>query len=189
MGKARAPSNPDRPPLASVAAAIKADDIEALLRVLTPRQKRFAEEYVIDFNGTAATIRAGYSPKHAEKQAHLLVRHPGISYYIDHLSRSKENKIVSVNPDYIIQEVVGIIKKEGARDGDRLRGLELLARHLGMFIDRQEITGKDGGPLELEQRRAVEEEAQNFNHLLKSLRDRALREAEEANEKKTVFLD
>lgn len=32
---------------------------------LTPKQKRFVEEYVIDCNATQAAIRAGYSPKTA----------------------------------------------------------------------------------------------------------------------------
>jgi len=28
---------------------------------LTPRQERFCEEYLVDFNGSAAAIRAGYA--------------------------------------------------------------------------------------------------------------------------------
>jgi phage terminase small subunit len=30
---------------------------------------------------------------------------------------------------------------------DVLKGCELLGKHLGMFIDKKEVTGKDGGPL------------------------------------------
>lgn len=33
--------------------------------VLTPKQQRFVEEYLIDLNATQAAIRAGYSPKTA----------------------------------------------------------------------------------------------------------------------------
>lgn len=32
---------------------------------LTPKQKRFVEEYLVDCNATQAAIRAGYSPKTA----------------------------------------------------------------------------------------------------------------------------
>jgi phage terminase small subunit len=32
---------------------------------------------------------------------------------------------------------------------DKVKALELLGRHLGMFIDRTELTGKDGTPLSL----------------------------------------
>jgi len=36
------------------------------------------------------------------------------------------------------------------RIADKLKALELLGKHLGMFVDRKEITGKDGGPIQLE---------------------------------------
>lgn len=32
---------------------------------------------------------------------------------------------------------------------DRAKALENVARHLGMFVDKTEVTGKDGGPVEL----------------------------------------
>lgn len=150
--------------------AIDRNDAKAVYDLLTTRQRRFCEEYSLDFDGKAATIRAGYAPKWADRQAHLLLKLPGVAFYIDDLTRSKEAKIVSVNPEYVIQRVLDIIGKDGARDGDKLRGLELLARHLGMFIDKTEITGKDGGPLETRQ---VEQDAQNFTNLLKTLADRA----------------
>jgi hypothetical protein len=51
-----------------------------------------------------------------------------------------------------------------------LRGLELLARHKGMLTDKQEITGKDGGPIEIERR--AQEEATSLVEQLKSLRKR-----------------
>lgn len=44
----------------------------------TPKQKRFIDEYVIDFNGTAAAIRAGYSPTSAKVIANELLTKPDI---------------------------------------------------------------------------------------------------------------
>jgi phage terminase small subunit len=41
--------------------------------MLTPKQARFAEEYIVDLNGKRAAIRAGYSPKTAEVQASRLL--------------------------------------------------------------------------------------------------------------------
>ena len=32
---------------------------------------------------------------------------------------------------------------------DKQKALELLGRHFGMFVDRKEITGKDGGPVRI----------------------------------------
>lgn len=170
------PHNSKRPESKAIRDALEAGDIDTVYHKLSVRQRRFAEEYCLDYNGKAAAIRAGYSLNHVDQQAHTLLKHKGISAYIDHLTRSKEVKVVSVNPDYVIQQVIAIVNKEGASDGNRLRGLELLARHLGMFIERTEITGKDGGPLAIEK---VEEEARSFTNLLNSLRERALRESED----------
>lgn len=169
--KAKHPHDASRPEPQKVLRAIENDDIDALRLALTPRQRRFAEEYTVDFNGQAAAIRSGYSTNYADRQAFLLLRHKGVAYLIDHLLRSKEAKITAINPDYIIQKITEIISKEGARDSDKLRGLEMLAKHLGMFIDRTEITGKDGGAIELEQR--TKEEAEGFLANLKLLQERS----------------
>lgn len=168
------PHDKNRPESLGVRRALEADDMDMLRDALTYRQRRFCEEYVIDFNGAAACVRAGYSPKWGDRQAHLLFKNKGIERYIDHLQMSKESKLVSVNPEYVIQRVMEIIGKENAKDGDRLRGLELLARHLGMFIERTEITGKDGEAIRIEQQK-VEEEAKSFTNLMKQLRDRQVK--------------
>lgn len=157
MGKAKHPHNKDRPEPARIRKALEANDIEAVKKGLSVRQRRFAEEYVLDFNGTAAAIRAGYATQYADRQAHLLLKHEGVSAYVDDLTRSKGAKIMSIDPDYVIAKVTEIVSGESTKDGDKLRGLELLARHLGMFIDRQEITGKDGGAIELN--RKIEEDS------------------------------
>ena len=38
---------------------------------LTPKQQRFVEEYLLDLCATRAAIRAGYSPRNADKIASL----------------------------------------------------------------------------------------------------------------------
>lgn len=79
---------------------------------------------------------------------------------------------MSVNPEYLIQKVTAIINDDSAKDNDKLRGIEMLMRHLGMFVERTEITGKDGGAIEVEQRR-IEQEAQSFTSLIQGLKERA----------------
>jgi hypothetical protein len=159
MGKAKHPHNADRPEPARIRRALEANDIKAVRDGLTVRQRRFAEEYVIDYNGTAAAIRAGYATEWADRQAHILLKHKGISAYIDHLSSSKEAKIMAVDPDYLLQKLVDVMNKPGTKDGDVLRAVELYMKHKGMFIDRQEISGPDGGAIEMEQRQRVEEDS------------------------------
>lgn len=50
--------------------------------VLTVKQERFCQEYLIDFNGTQAAIRAGYSAKTANEQAARLLTKGSIQNYI-----------------------------------------------------------------------------------------------------------
>ena len=146
--------------------AVACEDLERLIPLLTVRQRHFSEEYVIDFNGKAAAIRAGYAPTYADRQAYQLLKNVGVAYYIHRLSQTKESQIVSVDPDYIIKRITDIISKEGARDGDKLRGLELLARHLGMFIERTEISGRDGEAIKYQE---IENEAAEFAKRLSAI--------------------
>lgn len=170
MGKAKHPHDADRPLPARLRKALENNDIKAVIDGLTVRQRRFAEEYVVDYNAMAAAIRAGYASQWADRQGHLLTRHEGIKAYITHLTASKEAKIVAVDPDWVLQKITAVVNNEKAKDSDILRGCELIAKHLGMFIDRTELTGKDGGPLEVEQRRKIEEEAENFTNALKRMK-------------------
>jgi hypothetical protein len=172
------PHNKDRPEMAAVKKALAKGDMTALAQALSHRQRRFAEEYIVDYNGCAAALRAGYSINYPDRQAHILLKHKGVIAYIDHLSRSKESKIISVNPEYVIQKVTSTIEKaEGTNNLTAvLRACELLARHLGMLTDKTEITGKDGGAIELEQR--VKEEMADFTLQLKQLVDRTKKDME-----------
>lgn len=50
---------------------------------LSPLQRLFALEYIVDLNGTRAAIRAGYSQKTAAQQAHQLLQNPLVLAEID----------------------------------------------------------------------------------------------------------
>lgn len=183
-GKAHYPHDATRPESAAVRRALEAQDVEAMKLALTPRQRAFAYEYVVDFNGSAAAVRAGYAKQYAGRQAYNNLQNKGVVFLIDHLTHSKEAKITAIDPDYVIQKVTEIITKAESKDGDKLRGLELLARHLGMFVDRTEISGPDGEAIQLEQRQRVEEEANHFTNLLEQLRERE----SDRNEKKDMVI-
>lgn len=49
------------------------------------KRKRFYKEYLIDGNGTAAAIRAGYSPKTAQVQASQMLADPDGQKYMNEL--------------------------------------------------------------------------------------------------------
>ena len=159
-----------RPPSKPVERALAADDMLALAAALTDRQRKFCEEWSIDLtNAKAAAIRAGYSSKGADQQAYLLKMNPGVIRYTEHLSKGNDVTLQSVDPDYVIKKILRVIDKPGARDGDVLRGLELIAKYLGMFIERTEISGKDGEAI---QYKKVQEDASTLASAIAGLRER-----------------
>lgn len=124
----------------------------AIENALNPRQLAFCREYVVDFNATQAAIRAGYGMKNAQNQSFGLLSYRSIRKLIDIYTQSNASKVTIVDKDYIIQKVTEIVTT-ASKDSDKLRGLELLARHLGMFVDRTEISGKDGEAIKIEETR------------------------------------
>ena len=76
---------------------------------------------------------------------------------------------VSVSPEYVLRKLIRTVEKAEQQEnhGATLRGLELLAKHLGMFIERQEISGPDGGAIVHEQK--VKQDAADFKSRLHKL--------------------
>jgi len=74
---------------------------------LTPKQQRFADEWLIDMNATAAAIRAGYSPKSAEQQGSTLLRNPKVRAYIDE-RMAEHSRRTGVTQERIIRELARI---------------------------------------------------------------------------------
>lgn len=128
----------------------EAEQQRAIEDALLPRQLAFCKEYVVDFVQTQAAIRAGYSPHTACQVARNLLQYRAVNKLIEFYTRSNAQKITTVDPEWVIQKVTEIVTT-AAKDGDRLRGLELLARHLGMFIERTEISGRDGEAIRIEE--------------------------------------
>lgn len=73
----------------------------------TPRERRFAEEYVKDFAGTAAAIRAGYAPGGARCRATALLRHPYVAAAIE-ASVEAQRAPVRAQADRVLAEYARI---------------------------------------------------------------------------------
>lgn len=71
---------------------------------LTPRQKRFVEEYLIDLNGGHAAERAGYSPKSARQQASYLLRKPKIKRAVA-AARDIRAERTQITQDRVLEEL------------------------------------------------------------------------------------
>ncbi len=75
----------------------------AARKKLTPKQKRFVSEYLIDLNATQAAIRAGYSPKTANEQGARLLANVSIAQTIQKAMQDREQR-TEITQDRVLQE-------------------------------------------------------------------------------------
>lgn len=156
---------------------------------LPPMQDRFVDEWLIDFNGTQAAIRAGYSERSARSIAGRLLTKDNIQAEISRRQRdlqrrtevSQERVVKELArvafadaTDYVQVETRTVEKNDGTelsyqtvtltetaelsadqraaiasiKQGangveiklhDKIKALELLGRHIGMFNDKLEV--------------------------------------------------
>jgi len=140
---------------------------------LTPKQQRFIDEYLVDLNATQAAIRAGYSAKTAGQIGDENLKKPQIKAAIDE-AMTKRTERTEIDQDYVLKTIKDTIERCAQAvpvtdakgnpvfvktpDGEIspaykfdafavLKGAELLGKHLGIFIEKRELTGKDGKDL------------------------------------------
>lgn len=149
---------------------------------MTPKQRRFVEEYLIDLNGTQAAIRAGYSARTANEQAARLLANVSIMSEV-RVAMAKRSQRVGITQDEVLREYrrlalsdmrrlmtwdadgvslkhsseltddeaacVAEVSETKTKDGgsiklkvhDKKGALDSVARHLGMFVDKTEVSG------------------------------------------------
>lgn len=162
---------------------------------LTPKQMRFVDEWLIDFNGKQAAIRAGYSAKTAEATAARLLRNVKVQAEISRRQKDLQRR-TEISQDRVVKELARVafadvadyvqvetriinrgdievplelaVHKETAelsadqraaiasiKQGangieiklhDKIKALELLGRHIGMFNDKLEVKATVDNP-------------------------------------------
>ncbi len=107
---------------------------------LSARQKAFVQYYIVSLNATQAAVEAGYSSKYANRQGAQLLARPKIQAAIQKAMKERIAR-VEVDQDYVIQRLKteAELEGEGASHGARIKALELLGKHLGMFTDRVQM--------------------------------------------------
>ena len=124
---------------------------------LTKKQRKFADEYLIDCNGTQAAIRAGYSPKTANEQAVKLMANKKISNYISNKLDEMSSERLA-NAQEVLEYLTSVMRGEHTEqvlrlDGngvqvvgyiqvsarERLKAAELIGKRYGMFKDNYSI--------------------------------------------------
>lgn len=124
---------------------------------LTLKQQRFADEYIISGNATAAAIKAGYSKKTARSIGQENLTKPDVKSYIDkRLAELKADKIADQTEvlEFLTAAMRGevtepILKNSGDFEqvivevkpsvATRKQAAELLGKRFGLWIDRREV--------------------------------------------------
>lgn len=112
---------------------------------LTDKQRRFISEYLVDLNATQACIRAGYSAKNADKIGPELLGKTRVAEEIRE-EIAKRSKRTEITQDYVLKSLKEIADKEASdfpesdlKYSNKLKALELLGKHLGMFTERLNV--------------------------------------------------
>ena len=132
---------------------------------MTPKQERFVEEYLVDLNATQAAIRAGYSEQTARQIGAQNLSKLLIQQAIE-AARNKRSERVELTQDEVVRDlrelrdicmgrkpvrITEVVKNAQlgevtAREVEVYaleptgagKALDLLGKHLGMFVDKVE---------------------------------------------------
>ena len=116
---------------------------------LEEQQKMFCQKYLVDFNGTKAAIKAGYSKKTAAEQASRLLKKVKVQTYLQQLIE-KRNKRTNITQDDVVADIIkvkdrcmqneAVLDKEGNETGiykfdsnGANKALDMLMKHTGGY--------------------------------------------------------
>ena len=128
---------------------------------MSPKQQRFAEEYLVDHNATQAAIRAGYSEKTAYSIGHENLKKPEIAAAIAageaRLRRKTEVSIRSMTEEMRENREIAIKNDQAGAAQQASMGI---AKLHGLLVERSEVKMTADMTVEQAQDRIKEIEAE-----------------------------
>lgn len=129
-------------------------------RSLSPRERLFVDEYLIDLNGDAAAQRAGYSPGGsgvaARVRASQLLKRPAVRKAVD-AGMAARSQRTAIDADTVLSELLRIARADIAQAFDE-RGCLLPIHQIPEDV-RRSIAGIDLAELGFSQTTTLEQEA------------------------------
>lgn len=113
---------------------------------MTRKQELFVQEYAVDLRGAAAARRAGYAGKNA---AWRLLRNREVKAKVEAVLQEKMDR-ARIRGEEVLAELKAVAFAQGSdaagaevKLGSKLKALELLGKHLGLFEGqgREELRG------------------------------------------------
>jgi len=136
-----------------------------LADLLSDKERRFCEEYAVDFDRKRAMIAAGYSGENLNQMAWQVLQRSHVEEYLQFL-KSEQSHRTKINADYVLKTIVETMERCSqeiepfrdrtgrhveveTKDGEYakayvfdargvLKGAELLGKHLKIFTDVSE---------------------------------------------------
>ena len=122
-------------------------------KLLSPRQRAFCDEYLIDLNATQAAIRAGYSKRSAGKIGAENLARPHVQEYLRERMAQKESELIATQDEVLkfltavmrgkVDETMLTNKGEPIEipsdTSDRIRAAELIGKRYGTWTDKVDV--------------------------------------------------
>jgi len=122
--------------------------------LMTAKQARFVDEYLVDANGTQAAIRAGYGAAGARVAAHRLLTNVAISSLIEARQRADATRL-SVDRNRVLTGLLEAVEmaREQRNPAGMVAGLREIGKLMGFYTDRVKV---DVGVTDQQERRRME---------------------------------
>ena len=122
--------------------------------LMTAKQARFVDEYLVDANGTQAAIRAGYGAAGARVAAHRLLTNVAISSAIE-ARQSVDATRLSVDRNRVLTGLLEAVEmaREQRNPAGMVAGLREIGKLMGFYTDRVKV---DVGVTDQQERRRME---------------------------------
>ena len=122
--------------------------------LMTAKQARFIDEYLVDANGTQAAIRAGYGAAGARVAAHRLLTNVAISSAIEARQRVDATRL-SVDRNRVLTGLLEAVEmaREQRNPAGMVAGLREIGKLMGFYTDRVKV---DVGVTDQQERRRME---------------------------------
>ena len=125
---------------------------QAKPRALTLKQRRFIDGYLRHGNATQAALDAGYSAKAAGEQGHENLKNPKIAAALtaERAATAERNRVTADEVIQVFRE--NIDRAREYPDSPKWGAVANMAatslgKTIGLFLERRELTGRDGAPL------------------------------------------